>query len=56
MPNDISARSDLSRFTDDGPPIAGEPQAFNPPQPRTTLDDDLSDTHFALAFDTGGEG
>ena len=56
MPNDIS-RFDLARFADDGAPTTpGEPLPFDPPEPWTALDDDSSEPHFALAFDSGGEG
>ena len=57
MPNDISARSDFSRFADDGdPPTSYEALAFDPPEPWTPIEEDPSEPHFALAFDSGGEG
>ncbi len=57
MTNDAPVRIDLNRFADDGcPHISGDTHTHEVPELWDSFDEDIGETSFALAFDSGGEG
>ena len=56
MQNDTAVGSDLLCFADDDCPHLAETQSFEPYEAWSSLDADMGDSPFALAFDSGGEG